>query len=186
MMRLGAAVLVMILGACAAPAPAPTSADGTDQADGSTPLQNVVADVPFELAIRAERGRYAPGQPIEVSATLRHIADAPAVFGGAAGGLVVFSVRNADGRIDTEWAMDAACERYLLEPNEAIDVPFQKSGGVGEADADAAFLREYFSDPLLRLPDGRWIVTAHAIIAEGDCRGRTWALDAPVEITVAP
>lgn len=181
MSRLAALAFLAALVACG-PAAVPDGSSGLDEG-----LEHTVADSPFELTIRAGRASYRPGEVMDVSATLRYVGTGRAELGGSGGGFVVFSVRSADGRIDTEWGMDGDCARYVLMPGEAIEYPFQKSGGYSETDPDAAFMREFFRDPELSLPDGRWIVTAHAVIAEWDCgSGRTWAFEAPIELIVAP
>ena len=60
-----------------------------------------------------------------------------------------------DGDPQTEWAT------HILT-GEPFTRPYEKSGGYGPDDPNAAFYEDFFTDPLLHLPVGEWQVTALA------------------------
>ena len=60
-----------------------------------------------------------------------------------------------------------------------------KSGGFSADDPDAAFYRAFFSEPLVRLPAGRWEIAAVASFVVGDRRPEH-SLRASITVTVEP
>ncbi len=102
------------------------------------------------------------GTPIDISAILTWEGVAPAAtIWGSAGGPVSFSVAQIDGDIKVMAAMDAACAPHGYTRLAPAAIPFVKSGGYSADDPNAGFYRAYFADPLLRLPEGNWRVTAN-------------------------
>ena len=65
-----------------------------------------------------------------------------------------------DGTIEHGWATTTDCRPHELAPGEPMRRPFAKSGSWSADDPSAEFYEAYFRDPLLRLPPGRWEITA--------------------------
>ena len=68
---------------------------------------------------------------------------------------------------------------------EPILVPFAKSGGWSEDDANADFLKTYFADPRLTLPSGTWRIEVSTLgnVEEG-CTGPLLDLEVALQVTV--
>jgi hypothetical protein len=140
-------------------------------------------DALFRLTIGADRGRYAADEPIEIAATLRYIAGAEATVTSSGSGLVVFGIEQLDGPVDAIAGRDEACQRYEYRPREVESVEFQKSGGYSNDDPMAGYWRRFFADPELRLPAGKYRITATAEYGDPDCGG--WrTLEASIVIAV--
>lgn len=147
------------------------------------------ADAVFKLRIAAEQDRYRAGQLIDgIVAELVNIAASdPAALTGSGGGLVGFAIERDSPhlRIDPVWTMD--CVPYSLPRDQALTYAFSKSGGYAPEDPNADFFRAYFASRQLRLPAGRWTITAIANFNEGsDCRGPLHNLSASISLTVEP
>ena len=56
--------------------------------------------------------------------------------------------------------MTADCGQHEFPRLVPVAVPFRKTGGFSADDPNADFYRAFFADPVLRLPAGRWQVTA--------------------------
>ncbi len=168
----------VVLAACsAAPSPSPTV---PDVAAGSESGQGVT------LAVTAEPAVASPGQRLDVEAVVTNDGDEPLVLSGSGGGFVFFSVtRVEDGLTSGEPAWTDDCVPHVLAAGEPTVVPFAKSGGWSEEDSNADFLRTYFANPDLSLPEGTWridVATA-ATIGEG-CVGPRLELAVSVVVRV--
>jgi hypothetical protein len=97
------------------------------------------------------------------------------------GGPVVFTMRQLDGPLQMDGTHTADCTRKTFARGAAAQIPFQKAGAWDEADPNAAFYRQFFSDPLLRLPAGRWElrVGVDAELAECTQNGASLDLNLP-------
>lgn len=144
----------------------------------------------FRLDLVVEQDRYRAGQPIQANATLTYLGTDPSVtLWGSGTGILGIGARQLDGPIDPGGASTTDCVAYELTPDEPMRAEAGKSGGFSADDPLAAFYEAYFADPLLRLPPGRWEISAWASFTAGgdDCgAGNSVALTAPVEITVEP
>jgi hypothetical protein len=82
--------------------------------------------------------------------------------------------------------MDAVCAHRTMDRGVVVDVPFAKSGGYSATDPKDAFARWYLSDPVLRLPAGRWRIVANLVAYVGTCTADgAHTLAAPIEVLVA-
>jgi hypothetical protein len=129
--------------------------------------------------------RYAANQPIDASATLTYLGPEAGVdLVGSGSGLVIFSVKQLDGGLDLGGGQTADCQTSRLDRDRPMLARFKKSGGWTGEDPNAAFLEAYFNDPVLRLPRGRWQITAAAEFYVGECGAASHALNADVTIAV--
>jgi hypothetical protein len=141
----------------------------------------------FKLRIGAESGVYRAGEPIHVWARLTYTGPKPQEKLVASGsGLVQFSWEQQNGQRRQDGAATADCAPYSIDRTQVLAVPFAKSGGFSGDDPDAGFWRQYFADPVLRLPAGRYRIHALTNFFVGECAGPEHRLDATVEITVLP
>ena len=145
---------------------------------------DVARDELFELSISAGRATYAAQEPVEITAALRYVGDAPETtatsFGG---GLVAFDIEQLDGPLDQGAGRDSICERHVYRRGDVEDVPFQKSGSWSNDDPMAPFWRDFFADPELRLPKGRYRISAVALYGVAEC-GDVRTLRASIVIVV--
>ncbi len=80
---------------------------------------------------------------------------------GSGSGPVAFGLAQIDGDIVIAGArMTADCVSHEYARLVPVALPFRKSGGFSNDDPNAAFYKAFFADPVLRLPAGRWRVTA--------------------------
>ncbi len=127
------------------------------------------SDELFALSIRADRGRYAADEPIEIATTLRYIGDEQTTVTSSGAGLVAFGIEQLDGPVDAGIGRDDDCARFDYPPGHAESVEFHKSGGYSNDDPMAEFWRTFFADPQLRLPAGEYRITARADYGAPDC-----------------
>lgn len=91
-------------------------------------------------------------------------------LGVAANGPIEFAFREIDGQREMGPAYDTVCASAVLDTARPIVRAIRKSGGYGEDQPDAEFYRDFFADPLVRLPAGDWDVSAVAeFIDDRDC-----------------
>ena len=105
---------------------------------------------------------------------------------GSGSGLVLFSWEQLDGRLRQEAVATSDCVPYSIKRVEALVVPFAKTGAYQGDDPAVGFWQQYFADPVLRLPAGRYRIHALPNLTIGECGGPEHRLDASVEITVIP
>jgi len=138
----------------------------------------------FVLTIRADSAVVPAGEPIDIETTLVYTGVQPTVeIWGSGGGVVAFSIRQIDGDLDVEGLMTSDCAPHELLRDEPLDVPFQKSGGWDPQDPGSGEIEAFILDPLLRLPPGRWEITARATFLVGECARPEVELLATIVIT---
>ena len=168
----------------------PPGAESDDPYITAPPVSSQTTEGDFRLELRVSQERYRAGQPIVADATLSYLGDVETVrLFGSGTGILGTTVRQLDGPIDPGGASTTDCVAYEIGPGAPIRTSFGKSGGFDADDPLAEFYEAYFRDPLLRLPPGRWEVSAWAGFTVGgdDCgAGPSVALSATVEIVVEP
>ena len=169
-----AAVLALILAACASSAPSPTSSPATAE-DG---------EGPFLLVFTLPRTTWSAGESIEGGSRLALSALGPVTIVGSGGGVLGFGFAEVGGHRQMGPAMTADCRQYRIAVDEPIVSPIAKSGGFSTDGPDAAFYRSFFADPLVHLPPGEWDITAIAEFAEDECGGPTHSLKATIRVLV--
>ncbi|HWP62851.1 MAG TPA: hypothetical protein VNO86_05220 [Candidatus Binatia bacterium] len=183
--------LLAATAACGDTAPsANTSRDpGRSPSQGVTPagIEERAHDEAFELVLRLPRLDWAEGEPIEVEAQLTYTGPQPTVVvSGSGSGLVLFGLEQVGGPIRIGGAATSDCVPRTLERGIPLVVPYQKSGAFSNDDPKAAWYRAFFADPLLRLPAGRWRLTASADFFTGPpCGGDRHTLEVGVELVVS-
>lgn len=161
--------------------PPPPSRSATPIASG--PAAEVVRDA-FRLTIAAAAATYRVDEPIVIRTVLAYAGPAPSIqVAGSGSGLVGFSLEQLDGPIVVGAAGTSDCAPWTLKRGDNL-IAFQKSGGYSADDPQADFFARYLNDPLLRLPAGRWRITALASLARPGCDGGGVNLSASVEVTV--
>jgi hypothetical protein len=169
-------------------ASAPPGASSSNPPIEDDPVTATDSAGDFRLDFTAEQDRYRAGQPILADAVLTYLGDAPVAVWGSGMGIVGFSLRQIDGPLDPGGAATTDCVRNEVSPERPMWVEFVKSGSFSGGDPNAALYEAYFTDHLLRLPPGRYEVTAGAGGSIGDdCgAGEPLSLETRVEITVEP
>lgn len=143
------------------------------------------ADDTFELVLRVGSTRYPANQPIDAVATLSYLGpDAGMGLVGSGSGLIQFSAKQLDGRLDIAGAGHLDCKPYRIDKGGPLVVPYEKSGGWSADNPDAAFYEAFFKDPIFRLPRGTWRISAAAGFYEEECAGVQHRLGAELTIFV--
>lgn len=182
------AVMAVALAGCDEMAPTPTALPAptsslVPSAETDGPAAEVVRDA-FRLTIRTASHGYRADEPIDVSTVLAYAGPAQRVeVAGSGSGIVIFAIEQLDGPIRIEGGGSADCHPWTIPRGENA-VPFSKSGGYSTDDPLADFYARYFDDPALRLPAGRWRITALANFYPPGCEGEGIRMAASVEVTV--
>jgi hypothetical protein len=141
------------------------------------------------LAITTDKSQVHEFETIPITTTLRYIGPVKrerATLYGPTRSLVAFQVEQLDGPIDTGPGWGPQCWYYRFGPDEVKDIPFEKSGGFDPSGPMAPFWKLWFADPVLRLPEGRYVITAYAHHSgrNGRCSAPRKTLTASVAIEV--
>lgn len=81
------------------------------------------------------------------------------------------------------WTAD--CAKHSLAADRPMVSAITKSGGWSDDQPDAQFYRDFFTDPVVRLPAGEWDITAIAMFVEGEgCGGASHDLRATVRVRI--
>lgn len=172
---------VSVAGCGATPSSSP-SADAIPVPSSGPIARAEASQGPYRLVFELEAAAFAVDEPIDGRAWLEVAGGAPVELRASGSGLVLFELREIGGtRGMGGWTAD--CRRYEVA-GRTEPVAIKKSGGYSTDDPDAAWYIGFFNDPLLRLPAGRWELTALADFTEGECGGPRVELRAPITITV--
>jgi hypothetical protein len=171
-------------------APAPPGASSTRAAISAPPVSAEATEGDFRLELDVQQERYRAGQPVIADITLSYLGDETSVdLWGSGLGVVGSRLRQLDGSIEHGWATTTDCRPHPITPGEPLHKPFAKSGSFSPDEPLAEFYEAYFADPLLRLPPGRWELTAVTgfTVGGGDCgEGPSIDLEVSVEVVVEP
>jgi hypothetical protein len=153
------------------------------------PVVESVRQGDFELTLRTEMGRYAPGEPIDIEASLTYLGSDDGVQIGHASGArqspLGFGIHEpvvGDLRLGPGW--DEMCVLTQLTANTPLEQAFQKSAGWSGSNPRAAEYQAWVEDPELRLDRGTWHVFAVAEFTIGDCGPAEYKLQAEIAVTV--
>ena len=153
-----------------------------------SPPTAVAQDQGFVLVMAVPTDHFAEGQAIDVRTTLTWTGPAPkAAIWGSGMGPVGFLYEELTGRKRTlGGVMTSDCAQHPYDRGAVTRIPIGKSVAWSEDDPDAAFYREFSRDPLLRLPAGRWRITAEldGMLAPCDANAPGLKLKAVLEIGV--
>jgi hypothetical protein len=160
---LGATLIAQafVLGACSSgPSPDASPLVAVDQGQG------------FVLTMALPTDHFASGQAIEVRTTLTWTGPAAtAGVWGSGHGPVGFVVQEVTGRRTMGGAMTSDCRMTSYDRGVATPIPFGKGVAFSADDPAAAFYRKYAGEPDLRLPPGRWRITAILDAFVAPCAG---------------
>jgi hypothetical protein len=146
-------------------------ASPSDPPDGSPGLsaatESAVSadrDGDFDLVLRSGKALYAPGDPIDVTAALTYRGPAASIeFLHDSSGPIMFSIRErVFGEINVGTISLLMTDRTTLRRSVPQEVAFTKGGGFSGDSPDAPKYREWLQDPVLRLPEGTWHLSATA------------------------
>ena len=180
-----ALVLLLTVSCGGAAAPPPSLAPSPPSPSPAGPERDEAKDGSFRLTIESDRGSYRAGEAIDIAATLTYLGPRDMVVASGSGsGLVIFTIDQLDGTRDMGAVATTDCRRYQLRRGEAQRYAFTKSAAFSESDPHAGFWRSFLAEPELRLPVGRWRITAQGSFYTGDCGDREHRLSASVTIDV--
>jgi hypothetical protein len=101
----------------------------------------------------------------------------------------MFGLKQLDGTLEMGGAQDAVCDHKSYDRGVATPIPFAKSGGFTDDDPNAPFYRQFYGDPRLILPPGRWRLSITSDGFLGDCQAGAPTLDLalpPIDLLVLP
>ncbi|MEP6638066.1 MAG: hypothetical protein ABJC39_01840 [Chloroflexota bacterium] len=165
--------------ACGVPAPTASPAGKHE----TTQVVDVVG--PFQLTFALPLTTLASGDAIEGEAQLALMAGNQAKVFGSGGGLLAFEFQQIGGGRHIEPVWTADCAPHTLATNQPMRSAITKSGGWSNDQQDAQFYRDFFADPVVRLPIGEWDITAVAMFVEGEgCGGASHTLRASIRVRI--
>ncbi|MEK6720256.1 MAG: hypothetical protein AABZ33_06235 [Chloroflexota bacterium] len=170
-------------GAPASPVSTPAASPSPRPTDGETVSAETV-DGRFRLVLELPKTVWTTEESISGEARLEYAGPAATRLHGSGSGLISFGAREGLG---TRWltpGWDTTCAAYEISRDRPQVSPLTKSGAWGADDPNADFYREFFADPLYRLPAGEWYITAYASFSEGDCGVPAHELEMTIRIRV--
>lgn len=179
------AALVLVVGVATVGASLARIGPFAPSATGDGPVTSTVRNGPFELTIRSARSHYAPGDVIDVKASLTYRGpEASLSIAHAHGSPMAFGVVERVGSLFLIPAWRQSCERSTLEPGVPLERPFAKSGSFSGDNPAATNAAGFFEDPTLELPAGTWNLYVVADFGVGDCGVDRHLLRADLPIVV--
>ena len=141
---------------------------------------------PFVLEFEASASSYVANEPVSAVARLSYEgADSIAKLSGTGSGAILFNIEQLDGDLDQSAFQHDNCKPYELSADQPIEIPFRKSGAFDPNGPRAAFWSDFFAEPELRLPAGRYRLTAFVPLSVGvGCPNPPLDLRASIEIDV--
>ena len=139
----------------------------------------------FQLTIRATKARYAPDEPIEISASLTYLGGDESVqlwHGG--GSPMAFGIREPVNGLTLSPSWRLSCTPTELVRKGSIEQAFTKSGGFDGTDPHAVEWRAFFDEPRLFLPEGTWHPYVQATFSVGGCGAGNVRFRVQLEIEV--
>ena len=178
---------LLTLGLCLAIAGCGADATTPPPSQGSALQRAEDREGAFRLTFEVPRTSWKADEPIDGLASLAVVGGNGAEFGASGGGVFGFEFREVSGtrQVAAVWAAD--CAPYRLEVGTTMTSRITKSGGFSAEHPNAAFIRAFLADPIVRLPAGDWTITALAQFVEGrGCSGASRTLAAPILVHVTP
>lgn len=160
------------------PPPAPT-----EPGDGPAMIDE---DGPFALELRADRQWYAPGDAIDVTASLLYSGSQSSVeFRHDDSGPIAFGIRERVFGGSVVGVSQLMWEHTTLERWVPLIKPFQKGGSTFGDDPEAELFMAWVQAPILQLPEGTWHLFATASGDEVSNGEPPFTLSAEIVIVVS-
>jgi hypothetical protein len=156
-----------------------------------TPAQNEAVeatdvDGPFRLTFDLPRATWASTEAIEGEARLILTEGVGTRLSGSGSGLLGFGFREVGGDRKMGPAWRADCVPHDISTDDPLTSAITKSGGWSGEDPNAVFYRDFFADPIVRLPVGEWDIIALAQFIEGEgCAGAAHELQATLRVRIS-
>lgn len=178
-----AVLLVMLgLGLTLRPSGAADASASPTIEPSTGPVLAFVEDKAFRFELFTPHAWFTSDQRIDPVARITYLGPAASVTISHAASPVLFTLREVGGTREMGGAMDQPCLRTTLRQGEPMEYAFTKSGTPNEGGFDGA----WYQDPVLRLPAGRWRITAMFDVFVGECGGERHQLSVENTIDVGP
>jgi hypothetical protein len=119
---------------------------------------DLVNDSVLELRIHTDKDEYTAGEAVSCYAILEYVGGADSITIHSSNPLVYFTVKGSIFKGD--YAVNDELITTTLIKGEPVRFDFVKSGGYSQSDPNAAFWKNWFSDPEVRLPTGEFTISA--------------------------
>jgi hypothetical protein len=156
-----AVVLVLVGGLVLRDQPPPTGP--------GDPVGATAEDAKFRLALTTPRALYTPEEAIEPVATMTYLGPRATETISHAMSPIGFQIKEVGGERSMGGAMRQPCLQTELAKGEAAVLPFSKAGKPD--DTKGGFDLAWYTDPILRLPEGTWQIIAYLDVWVGECGG---------------
>jgi len=169
---LGATLLCLSVSACG-----PTSSVGE-------PVSVTRMDGGYSLTFTVAKASWHVSEVVEGNATISVVNGHDTAISGAGENVFGFEFSRIGGPMfQPVWP--ASCKSYLIRPDQPLVFAIEKSGTIDPMEPNAPYYREFFRDPLIRLPAGEWRITAIAQIHDGpECAGASRLVRLPIDLRV--
>ncbi len=185
-------LLAVVLAACSqatispSPSSAPTDAAPTPTAAASldtTPVSDHVSDGLFELTATIPAAQATTTTALLPNATFSYVGPDPTIEIGHGAPLVSWSIHEIGGGRTMSGGVDTVCQSSVLTKGVEAEQPFLKGGQIDDNPL-TGFDITWFQQPQLKLPAGRWALTATMDLYVGGCGAEHHTLTATVEVEV--
>lgn len=202
MMRRAVSLLIaaIVMGACSplestpsasaqvAASAVPSVAEATTEppaTDAPQPVSATNADAKFTITLAVPASQVTPATAIMPVATFKYLGPEESATFLHGDPTVSWSIHEVDGRRAMNGSVDTICAQGTIPRDVELTQDFMKSGEIFD-DPTIGFDVAWFRQPLLRLPAGRWDITATLDLFLGDCGGERHQLPVTVEVDVVP
>ncbi len=160
LMTLPVLIILIITGGCAAKG-SPQS--GELQKGTAKPASEhetfTVEDKNFRVKTTISRLAFAKGEEIDLYSTIEYIGENESITIWSGDPYYHHTIYKGDQCINGEITHDVL-KKTTLKKGEIVTIPFSKNGGFDEKDPDAEYLKQYFSEKELKLPEGEYVFAA--------------------------
>jgi hypothetical protein len=166
-----------------APSVGPTSDASPATTPNGVPASATKSDAKFTITVDIPASQVTETTAITPVATFGYVGSEPSVVVYHGLPLVVWSIRQVDGRRTMSGGVDDVCTSSPLTGGEVATQEFQKGGEIND-DPTIGFDVTWFQQRQLKLPAGHWAITATFDGYLGDCGAEHHVLSATVEVEV--
>ena len=152
--------------------------------DGPIPVVATARDAKFQITLATPSSTFLTDEPVRPVAEVTYLGPGNVTVYHAAS-MVGFRIAEVGGRRTMGGGMDLPCLQTPMAAGQRLPFEFQKGGAVADNPAEG-FDRAWYEEPELRLPPGRWQITAYLSASLGDCGGERHELETSIEVLVAP